>query len=64
MKHCTICGEESMWDTYCHKHRVAWAERRDRVFKQAQTEIGPLGPDTLAAIQKRVKQLEKIEPLS
>jgi len=38
-----------------------WLNRRARTFAQAEKELGPLSANNLAAIQKRVKQLEATE---
>ena len=57
---CSKCGQET-WpgEHMCSECRRRWSERRKAAFDQAVREIGPLGPDTLKALQKRVKQLEK-----
>ena len=60
MARCRRCGVE-IWSgrRICPPCLRKWTERRKAVFAQAVDEIGPLTGDTLKAIQKRVKELEK-----
>lgn len=60
MARCKRCGVD-LWPgrRVCYSCMKKWQENRTTAFNQAVEEIGPLGPDTLKAIQKRVKQIEK-----
>uniref|UniRef100_A0A6H2A6J7 Uncharacterized protein n=1 Tax=viral metagenome TaxID=1070528 RepID=A0A6H2A6J7_9ZZZZ len=61
MAKCRRCGEETCYGRVCSSCMRKWLNRRARTFAQAEKELGPLSANNLAAIQKRVKQLEATE---
>ena len=59
MGKCIRCGDETGTRRVCVACMDKWHKRRISAFDQAVAEIGPLGPNTLGAIQAKIKQIEK-----
>ena len=60
MGRCRRCGHDA-WPRrgICDSCLKKWCDKRLSVFRQAESEIGPLSADTHTAIVKRVKKLER-----
>jgi len=61
MSRCKGCGIDLGYKSrkFCHNCMKKWLENREKAFKQALSEIGPLNAINLKAIQTRVKKIEK-----
>jgi len=57
---CRTCGKDAYPNRrICYDCMQIWRSKRKSSFEQATDEIGPVTKDTLEAIQKRIKELEK-----